>query len=641
MNQIIEEKLKLLPSAPGVYKMFNAAGEVIYVGKAVSLKNRVRQYFQSSRNHTPKVRAMVSHVADFEILRTSNETEALTLESNLIKQFKPKYNILLKDDKHFPYVRIDYRQDFPRVEIVRRVGKDGARYLGPFLSGIALRDSMNVVREHFPVRHCKKDLKRAMARRERPCLMYHVGKCCAPCSGNVTREAYHAMLDEICAFLTGHTEAVVHKLTAEMEQAAAALQFERAAALRDSIRAIETLHDKQVVIGTHKNMADVFALGRLGDNVLVFALFVRDGKVIGTEKFHMRADAGETDAEILSAFLKQYYLEVATFPPEILLHSAAADMDAIAAWLGERAGRKIHLYVPQRGDKAQLARLAYRNCMDALEKDAALQARAWERGEGALAELSGVLGLESIPARLECFDNSHIRGRDTVSSMVVFTDGQPDRKAYRRFRIRAEAEGDDLVAMREALTRRFARFQSGSPGFDRLPDLLVIDGGRTQLDVATEVLNEAGLSFVPCIGLAEAHELIYQPGEPLPLELPRNSAALHLLERIRDEAHRFAITYHRSLRQKNALFSVLDQIDGIGERRKRALFDAFVTLDAMKNASVEALAAIPSMNHAAARAVYAYFHPEEPPDNGRAPGEHDRGDGEAEETANRTDGKAE
>lgn len=613
MNQIIEEKLRLLPSAPGVYKMFNAAGEVIYVGKAVSLKNRVRQYFQSSKNHTPKVRAMVSHIADFETLRTANETEALTLESNLIKQFKPRYNILLKDDKHFPYVRIDYRQDFPRVEIVRRVQNDGARYLGPFLSGIALRDGMNVVREHFPVRHCRKDLKKAMARRERPCLMYHVGKCCAPCSGNVSRAEYHAMLDEISAFLTGHTERVLRELNERMQQAAESLQFERAAALRDSIRAVETLRDKQAAIGTHKDMMDVFALGRLNESVLVFALFVRDGKVIGTEKFRMGAGDGETEEEILAAFLKQYYLEAAVFPPEILLYSDAADMEIIAAWLSERAGRRVWLHRPQRGAKAKLAELAHRNCVDALEKDAALQRRAWERGEGALAELSGLLGLETVPERLECFDNSHIQGRDTVSSMVVFTNGQPDRKAYRRFRIRAEAGGDDLVAMREALSRRFARFASGDAGFDRLPDLLVIDGGRTQLDVATEMLAEAGLSFVPVIGLAEAHELIYQPGEKQPLALPRNSAALHLLERLRDEAHRFAVSYHRSLRQKNALFSILDQIDGIGDRRKRALFDAFVTLDAMKAATVEQLAAVPAMTHATAEAVYAYFHPEETP----------------------------
>ena len=608
MNEIIAEKLKLLPSSPGVYKMYNAAGEVIYVGKAISLKNRVRQYFQANKNHTPKVLAMVAHVEDFEILRTSNETEALTLESNLIKQFRPKYNILLKDDKHFPYIRIDYRQDFPRVEIVRRVQADGAKYLGPFLSGIALRDGMNVVREHFPVRYCKKDLKKAAARRERPCLMYHVGKCCAPCSGKVSRAQYHAMLDEISAFLTGHTDAVVQELTAQMQQASDNLQFERAAALRDSIRAIERLQDKQVIISTTKSMADVFALGRLNNDVLMFALFVRDGKVIGTEKFRMSADDGESDAEILAAFLKQYYLEVATFPPEILLHSDAADMEAIALWLSERAGRKIHLHRPQRGNKAQLAQLAYRNCIDALEKDAALQKRAWERGEGALVELCAVLGLESIPSRLECFDNSHLQGRDTVSSMVVFQDGQPDKKAYRRFRIHAEAGGDDLIAMREALTRRFARFQAGDAGFDVLPDLLVIDGGQTQLAVAVSVLAEAGLSFVPVIGLAETNEWIYLPDDPQPIALQRNSAALHLLERIRDEAHRFAITYHRSLRQKSALFSVLDQISGIGERRKRALFDAFVTLDAMKAATIEQLAAVPAMNHTAAEAVWTFFH---------------------------------
>ena len=614
MNEIIAEKLKLLPSSPGVYKIYNAAGEVIYVGKAISLKNRVRQYFQANKNHTPKVLAMVAHIEDFEILRTSNETEALTLESNLIKQFRPKYNILLKDDKHFPYIRIDYRQDFPRVEIVRRVQADGAKYLGPFLSGIALRDGMNVVREHFPVRYCKKDLKKAAARRERPCLMYHVGKCCAPCSGKVSRAQYHAMLDEISAFLTGHTDAVVQELTAQMQQASDNLQFERAAALRDSIRAIERLQDKQVVISTTKSMADVFALGRLNNDVLVFALFVRDGKVIGTEKFRMSADDGESDAEILAAFLKQYYLEVATFPPEILLHSDAADMEAIALWLSERAGRRIHLHRPQRGNKAQLAQLAYRNCIDALEKDAALQKRAWERGEGALVELCAVLGLESIPSRLECFDNSHLQGRDTVSSMVVFQDGQPDKKAYRRFRIHAEAGGDDLIAMREALTRRFARFQAGDAGFDVLPDLLVIDGGQTQLAVAVSVLAEAGLSFVPVIGLAETNEWIYLPDDPQPIALQRNSAALHLLERIRDEAHRFAITYHRSLRQKSALFSVLDQISGIGERRKRALFDAFVTLDAMKAATIEQLAAVPAMNHTAAEAVWTFFHGTAPTD---------------------------
>lgn len=607
MNDVIEEKLKLLPSAPGVYKMFNAEGEVIYVGKAISLKNRVRQYFQSSKNHPAKVQAMVRQIADFEYIRVANETEALSLESNLIKEFRPKYNILLKDDKHFPYVRIDTKQDYPRLEIVRRIKKDGARYLGPFLSGLLLRDNVQIVRDYYPIRHCKKDINRSIARRERPCLMYHIGKCCAPCSGKISRAQYHAMLDEVCTFLDGRTDSVLQTLNAQMEEAAEAMEFERAAALRDRIRAIESLGEKQAVIATNHAVMDVFALGRLDDAIVVFALFVRQGKVIGTEKFRMDAAQGEPDSEVLAAFLTQYYAEAQTFVPEVLVYQEASDMEVIGAWLSSLADRKVTLHCPQRGEKRKLTELAYRNCLDALEKDASLQKRAWERGEGALAQLTGLLGLETLPKRIECFDNSHIQGRDTVSSMVVFTDGQPDKSAYRRFRTRADADGNDLIAMREALTRRFTRAAQSDPGFLPLPDLLVLDGGRTQLDVALEVLGEMQLDFIPSIGLAELSETVYLPGEPEPLALPRNSAALHLVERLRDEAHRFAITYHRGLRQKHALFSVLDAIPGIGEKRKRALFDAFTTLDAMKSATVDQLAAVPGMSRPSAEAVHAYF----------------------------------
>ncbi len=607
MNDTIAEKLKLLPAAPGVYKMCNAGGEVIYVGKAISLKNRVRQYFQSSRNHSAKVQAMVRQIVDFEYIRVANETEALSLESNLIKEFRPKYNILLKDDKHFPYVRIDLRQDYPRLEIVRRVKKDGAKYLGPFLSGLLLRENVQIVRDYYPIRHCKKEIGKAIARRERPCLMHHIGKCCAPCSGRVTRESYHEMLDEVCTFLDGHTERVLQALAGQMEQAAEAMEFERAAVLRDRIRAIESLNEKQSVIATNTAVMDVFALGRLDDAVVVFALFVRQGKVIGTEKFRMEAAQGETDADTLAAFLTQFYAEAQSFAPEVLVYQEAAEIQAIGQWLTSLAGRRVSLHCPQRGEKRRLTELAYRNCLDALEKDASLQRRAWERGEGALAQLTGLLGLESLPKRIECFDNSHIQGRDTVSSMVVFADGQPDKNAYRRFRTRADANGNDLVAMREALARRFARAAENDPGFLPLPDLLVMDGGRTQLDVAIKVLSEARLDFIPVVGLAELSETVYLPGEAEPLALPRNSAALHLIERLRDEAHRFAITYHRGLRQKHALFSVLDAIPGVGEKRKRALFDAFITLDAMKAASVERLAAVPGMTHPCAEAVHAYL----------------------------------
>ena len=607
MNAIIEEKLKLLPSSPGVYKMFNEAGEVIYVGKAVSLKNRVRQYFQHSKNHSAKVIAMVNHIADFETIQVGSETEALSLESNLIKEFKPKYNILLKDDKHFPYIRIDLKQDFPRIEIVRKLKKDGARYLGPYLSAIALRESMDVVRDQFPVRHCKKDLSKAMARRERPCLMYHVGKCCAPCSGAVSREEYHAMLQQVISFLNGDTKQVIRELTEQMQKASDELEFEKAATIRDRIRSIEVLEGKQVVIGTGHAISDVFAVGRLDDSVLVFALFVRDGKVIGTERFRMDA-TDESDSEVIGAFLKQYYEDGAPVPPEILLYTEPEDLEQIGLWLSELAGRKVNIHKPVRGDKAQLVSLCHSNCMDTLEKDAELQRRAWDRNEGSVVQLAGILGLDSVPVRMECYDNSHMQGRDTVSSMVVFTKGQPDKKAYRRFRIKSETNGDDLAAMREVLTRRLRRAKECDPGFEVLPDLLIVDGGPTQLAVATDVLNEFGLSYIPAIALAEAHELVYVSGEEEPIFLPHSSAPLHLLERIRDEAHRFAISYHRSLRQKEALFSVLDEIPGIGDKRKRALFDTFTTLDDIKNADVSALAAAPGMNEASAQAVYDHFH---------------------------------
>lgn len=616
MNEIIEEKLKLLPSAPGVYKMYDSTGTVIYVGKAISLKNRVRQYFQSNKSHTSKVTAMVSHIADFDILRTANETEALSLECNLIKQFKPKYNILLKDDKHFPYVRIDMRQDFPRVEVVRRIGKDGARYLGPFLSAVSLRDGISVVRENYPIRHCKKDLKKAIARNERPCLMYHIGKCCAPCSGNVSREAYHGMLEEVCSFLSGHTDTVVKKLAQQMDLASDAMEFEKAALLRDRIRAIEGFGEKQAVIATSRISIDVFALGRLEDAVLVFALFVRDGKVIGTEKFRMDAVGEEDDGDILAAFLKQYYMDAVNIVPEILTYQDITDNEDIGKWLSALAGRNIYLHRPLRGEKVKLVQLAYRNCVDALDKDTTLQKRAWERGEGALAQLAGILELETLPMRMECFDNSHIQGRDTVSSMVVFTDGQPDKKAYRRFRVQSDVNGDDVLAMRETLTRRFQRALDGDPAFSELPDLLIVDGGQTQLNAALEVLKELSIEHIPTIGLAETREVIYQPGRAEPILLPRNSAPLHLLERTRDEAHRFAITYHRSLRQKNALFSILDEIDGIGDRRKRALFDNFTTLDAIRAATIEQLCAVEGITRPAAEAVYRHFHTEPPVDGG-------------------------
>lgn len=604
MNDALQEKIKLLPDKPGVYRMYNANGEIIYVGKAVNLKNRVSQYFHKQTN--PKVAAMVSHIADFSYIITSNEMEALTLESNLIKENKPRYNIMLKDDKHFPYVRLDMKKPFPRFEVVRRVKKDGARYFGPYLSAITLRDALTAIRDLFPVRHCKKDIQKAIDRRERPCLMYHLGKCCAPCSGNVSQEEYRALLESVCSFLEGHTKPVTELLAAQMQKASDALDFEKAAQLRDRIHAIEGLGEKQRAILTNVAESDVLAFARDDMDAIVFVLFVRGGKVIGSTQMGMRC-TDESPGEVMASFLKQYYADSGTIPREIIFHEPPDEMQSIGRWLSEQKGRKVELICPQRGPKRAQAEMAYKNGMDAIYKARELEHRAWERGEGAMLRLCELLGIDVLPERMECYDNSHMQGRDTVGAMVVFTQGKPDNKAYRRFRIKAETEGDDYLAMREVLTRRFERAAAGDEKWTQLPDLLVVDGGLGQLHVAQEVLAQFGLD-IPAIGLAEKHEIIILPdgGE---LVLDAHDGALHLLERVRDEAHRFAITYHRSLRAKSALFSVLDEIEGVGDKRKRALFDAFITLDAIKSADVDTLAAVSGMNKTVAQTVYNYFHP--------------------------------
>lgn len=606
MNEIISEKLKLLPDSPGVYKMYDGAGEIIYVGKAVNLKNRVRQYFQRSQK-PPKVEAMVSHIEDFQYIITSNETEALTLESNLIKALKPRYNILLKDDKHFPYVRLDMRQDYPRFEVVRKIKKDGARYFGPYLSAISLKDSLSAIRDSFPVRHCKKDINKAIARNERPCLMYHLGKCCAPCSGNVSREQYHALLESVCRFLEGHTEPIVELFTRQMQEAAENMEYERAALLRDRIVAVKSLGEKQQAISLSQSERDVFAFVRDGEDAVVFALFERGGKVIGTESMSISCGE-ESPEEITASFLKQYYADGAPVPREIVTYHMPEEQEALENWLSQGRGSRVSIICPQRGEKRKLAEMAYKNGAEAITKARELEHRAWERGEGAILRLCEAIGLSCIPERMECYDNSHIRGRDTVSGMVVFINGKSAPKEYRRFRIKAEANGDDYMAMEEVLTRRFQRAMDGDEKFSRLPDLLVIDGGRGQLNVALKVLDKFGLSHIPAIGLAERNEEIILPDEEQPLILERRDPALHIVERIRDEAHRFAITYHRSLRAKNALMSELDRIEGMGPKRKRALFDEFVSLDAIKAASVEELAAARGMTKRAAKAVYDYFH---------------------------------
>ena len=599
MNELVAAKLKLLPSLPGVYKMYNSEGAVIYVGKAVSLKNRVRQYFQNSKSHPPRVAVMVSHIADFETIIVHNEIEALSLESNLIKQFQPEYNILLKDDHHFPYVRVDLRQDFPRLEVVRRVKSDGATYLGPYFSGLLLRDELSVIREHFPIRNCKKDIKQCIARRERPCLMFHIGKCCAPCSGKVSRETYHGYLREVTDFLRGNAGTVLSDYEKKMLDASERMDFEAAAALRDRINAIKRLKDKQVAILTDGLDADVFVPARGNAEILVYALFVRGGKIVGTDPYFLDGTDGDSNAALLSAFLGQFYDENSAPPENVLLSDLIEDVNGMETWLSALRKRKVHIAVPKKGEKAKLLDLARDNGIKLLEKRAAL-AKSSMRAEDALAALAEVIGLREPPHRMECFDNSHLRGQHTVSSMVVFTDGKADKGAYRHFRIRGDTHGDDLLAMEEVLTRRFTKG-------DNLPDLLVMDGGKTQLAIAAQVLDKLGLSL-PMIGLAERNEFIYLPERDEPLILSQRDPALHLLQRLRDEAHRFAISFHRSVRQREALFSALDGIEGVGSKRKHALFDALIDIDRIKSASVEELTAVPGMTKTAATAIWEKFH---------------------------------
>ena len=607
MNEKIEAKLKLLPDKPGVYKMFNARGGLIYVGKAINLKNRVRQYFQSSKNHPPKVASMVSNIDDFDFVIVGNETEALNLESNLIKQNKPYYNILLKDDKHFPYIRIDYKQDFPRVEIVRKYKKDGAKYFGPYLSGFALRESITAVREHFPIRQCKKDIRKAIARGERPCLMYHIGKCCAPCTGKVTPEEYRLLLDQVTALFQGNCKTYIDDMTAKMIAESEKLNFEKAAQYRDRIRAMQSISEKQIASSASDNSYDVFALARNELETVVYGLFVRAGNVISAESFSINA-GDEPFSEIISQFLLQFYVGMANIPKEIIIMDEADDVDNIELLLQKQSGHAVKIHVPRRGEKLKQGQLARMNAEETIGRHRELTHREWERSEGALTELMQIIGMDVFPHRIECFDNSHIQGRDTVGSMVVFIDGKPDKTLYRRFRTKQNTGGDDYLAMREHLTRRFRRTIDGDEKFAELPDLLIVDGGIGQLNVALEVLNDFGLAYISCIGLAEKNEEIILPDERESVILARSSPVLQLLQRVRDEAHRFAITYHRNLRARNSLYSVLDSIKGIGDRRKRALYEKFLTIDAIKAADMDELKSADGMNAAAAKSVYDYFH---------------------------------
>lgn len=599
MTNLVAEKLKLLPDSPGVYIMKDDHGKIIYVGKAIVLKNRVRQYFQSSRNHTPKVRAMVSHIADVETIMTANEVESLILEANLIKKHRPRYNIRLKDDKSYPYVKVTVQEDFPRVFITRRVLRDGARYFGPYTNVTALRDSLKLLRRLFPLRTC-----RTMP--ERPCLEYHIKRCLAPCVGKVEAEDYRAMIRAVLLFLEGRTDDVERELEQRMNAAAEAYHFETAARLRDQLSAVRTAAERQNIV-TGAGDQDAVGMARSAAGVCVQIFFIRGGKMIGREHFLLRGSEEESDADILRAFLEQYYNQATFVPREVLLPCAieAAAQATIEAWLAARkGGGKVALLTPQRGTKHDIVQMATGNAAKFLADEETRRSLLDEQTLGAVEELGRYLGLKHPPRRMECFDISHNQGQETVASMVVFEDGAPKKSDYRRFKIRStEGKPDDFLSMREVTTRRYV----GLPE-EELPDLIIIDGGKGQLSSALEIIRHtAGHKDVPVVGLAKQFELVFTEGNSEPVELPRRSQALYLIQRIRDEAHRFAITFHRKLRGKRNLVSVLDHIVGIGPKRRQSLRTHFGSLEKIKEATVEELAVAPGMNRTSAEAVRHFF----------------------------------
>ena len=585
---MLEEKLKTLPNSPGVYIMKDAAGKIIYVGKAIVLKNRVRQYFHSNKNHGAKVKAMVAKIADFETIVTASEVEALILECNLIKKHRPRYNICLKDDKSYPYLKLTLAEKFPRVFVTRRLEKDGSKYFGPYTNGFAVKESLELLRKLFPLRTCKKFPAR-------PCLEFQIGRCLAPCVNKISAENYSILVKAVEKFLEGHTAEVEKDLETKMTAAAENLNFELAAKFRDVLLSVKKISEKQKIVTDAGNL-DAVGLARLNSEVCAQIFFVRDGKVLGRENFLLNGAADESDEKAVVEFLKQYYSSTKISAEEILLPVSLADEDLkiLSEWLN------VKITEPKRGVKFELVEMATENAKKFLEEKAARADLKNAQTVGAVVELQKYLNLPKLPRRMECFDISHFQGAETVASMVVFENGAPDKKSYRRFKIRStEGKPDDFLSMKEVTERRYSKGEN-------LPDLIVIDGGIGQLNSALEIIRGLGLN-VPAVGLAKQFELIFVEGKSEPVELPRGSQALYLMQRIRDEAHRFAITYHRKLRRKRNLKSELDNISGIGKKRRADLFKKFGSIQKIKSVKLEELLEIPSMNKTAAESLQRFF----------------------------------
>ena len=614
----LEEELKKLPASPGVYLMHNDRDEIIYIGKAVSLKNRVRQYFQSSRNKTAKITQMVSHIAWFEYILTDSELEALVLECNLIKEHRPRYNTMLKDDKSYPYIKATVGEDFPRLLFSRDMKKDGkSRYFGPYTSAGAVKDTLELIHKLYKIRTCSRVLPRDIGK-ERPCLNYHIKQCSAPCQGYISKEDYRASFDQALDFLSGKYGPLIHSLEDKMQEASLVMEYERAIEYRELLNSVKQVAQKQKITSSSEADRDIIAMARDEQDAVVQVFFIREGKLIGRGHFHLRAAVEEEEGDILDSFVKQFYAGTPFIPRELWLQYPVADEKVISQWLTARKGQKVKLVVPQKGQKERLVELAARNAALVLGQDKERLKRDEQRTIGAVRQITGLMGIEGV-RRIEAYDISNTSGVESVGSMVVYEDGRPKRSDYRKFKIRTVQGPNDYASMREVLTRRFShglremeelKDQEEELGsFTRFPDLIMMDGGRGQVNIALEVLGELGLS-IPVCGMVkdDSHRTrgLYYENRELPID--RHSEGFRLITRIQDEAHRFAIEYHRSLRGKGQVHSLLDEIPGIGPTRRKALMRAFGDIESVREAGEEALAAVPGMNRASARSVYEFFH---------------------------------
>ena len=585
-ENLIAEQLRGLPSSPGVYLFKDAEDNILYVGKAASLRHRVGSYFGGGQRLTPKLQRMVSQVNDLDYFVTSSEQEALILELNLIKRHHPRYNVRLKDDKTFPYLKIDLSEDWPRVFITRRLEEDGGRYFGPFASARSVRQTLKLIKGIFPFRSCSRSITDSTSR---PCLEYHIGHCLAPCLGVVSRQEYAGVIKQVVLFLEGKQEMVVRELESRMNKAAEALDFETAARLRDQIQAVEEVVEGQRIATAVRGEQDVIAFAQDKDQAYVQVFFIRGGKLIGRESFLLQGTRYEEPGQVMTSFIKQFYASSPYIPPLLLLQHPVEDMATIQSWLQSKRGKRVNIQVPRRGNKKQLLDIVVANAEQGLEQMKIKQLASPTALSTALDGIKRELGLPRLPSRLEGYDISDIQGMAAVGSMVVFDKGKPKPAHYRRFKIKTVSAANDYAMLQEVLRRRFKRAGVASDTWAILPDLVLIDGGRGQLNAAREAMEEVGAGSVPIASLAKENEEVFIPQKSEPIILPRSSPGLRLLQRLRDEAHRFALGYHQRVRKREAFASVLDSIPGVGPRRKRALLRQFGSITAIKGASIKEL----------------------------------------------------